>query len=494
MHVLLPDSWHFHRRNFAALFDALKAGGIPYTRETSRKRWWKAHGDYRPFAEALAPHLAALDGADLGRAEAAGVNLWSLAKGEFLCLAMARPRWHEGAGPNTPEAVLARALEDEDDRRDLLLCLAAARDWALFWDGWLAARPEITHALAFSGSYIYTRALHAVARRRGLRTFGLESFFTGHEFYLEERAAPLSNGSLLADPDWYGRLTLPDDRDALRAAAHGRLKGMRNKNVRATPVPLAPFWRDGRPVVLIVGQVLNDFSILETPLPEVSSLAVYRDLIARLLAETDCNVIFKAHPWERKRPNLRRAFTLEALERFAATLPPERAARLRLVEKDAITSLFPHVDHAVALCSQGLLEACQAGLKPAQIGRAFFGGKGFTHDFAAPAPYVAALAAGLPGRLSVEEYRLFEDFLVRALLVHLVRNDAAGALTVAARLREPDHLPACPPAVAPDAPGVPVRALLREVAENPVPWLRDARWWLRRRLGLTAGPGEPPRR
>lgn len=491
MHVLLPDSWHFHRRNFAALFDALDAGNIPFSRETSRKKWWKAHGDYRPFADALAPHLAALEGADLLAAEAAGVNLWSLAKGEFLCLVLARPRWHEGAGPNTPDAVLARALEDADDRRDLLLCLAAARDWALFWDGWLAARPAITHALAFSGSYIYTRALHAVARRRGLRTFGLESFFTGHEFYLEERAAPLSNGSLLGNADWYARLTLPEDRDALRALAHARLKGMRNKNVRAVPAPLPPFWRDSKPVVLVVGQVLNDFSILETPLPELSSLAVYRDLIARLLAETDANILFKAHPWERKRPNLRRAFTLEALKRFAATLPPDQAGRLRLVEAEAITSLFPHVDHAVGLCSQGLLEACQAGLKPAQIGGAFFGGKGFTHDFADGAAYVRALAAGLPGRLNIAEYRAFEDFLIRALLMHLVRNDAAGAASVAARLREADHVPACLPVAAPSAPRVPLRPLLREMVENPVPWLRDAWTWAGSALRLRRGRQEP---
>ncbi len=482
MHILLPDSWHFHRRNFAALFDALKAEGIPYTRETSRRKWWKAHGDYRPMAEALAPHLEVLDGADLATVEAAGVNLWSLAKGEYLCLVLARPRWFEGAGPNTPDAVLARALADPEDRRDLLLCMAAARDWALFWDDWLTARPEITHALAFSGSYIYTRALHAVARRRGLRTFGLESFFTGNEFYLEERATPLSNNSLLGDPDWIGRLALPDDRDALRAIAHARLRAMRNKNVRAVPRPLAPYWQDGKPVVLIVGQVLNDFSIIETPLPELSSLAVYRDLITRLLAETDANIVFKAHPWERKRPNLRRAFTLEALERFVDTLPTPRRNRVRLVESEAIGALFPIVDHVVGLCSQGLLEACQAGLKPAQIGRAFFGGNGFTHDFADLAEAVAALAGGQSGRLTVAEYRLFEDFLVRALVVHLVRKDPAGAVSVAPRLREPDHVPACP--AASHASGSPPRlraAILREIIENPRPWLRDAWHWMRRR-------------
>ncbi|HLO76423.1 MAG TPA: hypothetical protein VK196_08205 [Magnetospirillum sp.] len=446
MRILIPDTWHFHRRNFAAFYDAVAAERIPLWVEKSRRRWWKRHGDYRPLAGQLARHLAALEGLGpeaLLREEHRGVRLFAVARSELLCLLL--PRWVYGAGPNDEAAIIARAWNT--DREDLLLCMAAARDWIDFWDATLARKGPFTHALAFSGSYIYTRALHEVAARAGLRTFAMESFFTGNDFYFEERATPLSNNSALGDPAWMARLTLPDDpgqRARLRAEAQHRLRGMRNKNVRADASQLVPppFDNRGEGTVLVIGQVLNDFSLIETPLPELSSAEIYRTLIGGILERTNRTVVFKAHPWERRRPNLGGAVTLDLLHRWAATLPPDRQVRLKLVESEPIGGLFPHVDHAVALCSQGLLEAAQAGLKPIQLGRAFFGGHGFTHDVSDVAAAVEGLASGrLGGRLSIDEYRAFEDFLVRALLMHLVANSPEGAAKVAKRLAQPHHVP-----------------------------------------------------
>ena len=238
-----------------------------------------------------------------------------------------------------------------------------------------------------------------------------------------------------------------------------------------------------QPTVLIVGQVLNDFSIIETDLPELSATAVYRRLIDRLLAETNCNVIFKAHPWERHRPNLGMPITLRDLEAYANSLPEARRRRLWLVEDLPIRQLFYHADWAVALNSQGLLEACQAGLKPAQIGQAFFGGQGFTHDLPNADAFVDGLAAGcISPLLSLDEYRSFEDFLVKALIIDLVTNEPSGQDSVLARLREPSHVPVTPPIDALDL----VRnrpALLdfiREMTSNPMPWMHDAIDWLAR--------------
>lgn len=445
MRILIPDTWHFHRRNFAALYDAAKACGARLWVEKSRRRWWKRHGDYRSFAAVLRPHLDVLAGMGpeaLARVEHRGVRLFAVARAEFLCLVL--PRWTEGAGPNTDDNVLARAWADARD--DLLLCLAAARDWIEFWHRVLASRGPFSHALVFSGSYIYTRALQEVASLAGVRMFALESFFTGNDFYFEERARPLSNNSLLGDRAWMARLALPTDVDVLarvRADAHRRFAAMRNKNVRADASALVPppFADRGGGTLLLIGQVLNDFSLIETGLPELSSPRVYRDLIAGILEHTNLTVIFKAHPWERRRPNVLGPATLDALARWSASLPADRRDRLRLVEVEPITGLFPHCDWVAALCSQGQLEAAQAGLKPIQLGRAFYGGHGFSHDYADVGALVADLAAGrVAGRLTLAEYRAFEDFMVRALVLHLVPNSREGVGKVVRRLAEVHHL------------------------------------------------------
>lgn len=472
MHLLIPDTWHFHRRNFRALFDAIRVAHLRVTRERSRHKWWRVHGDYRSLAHDLSPDLAALPD-DLATAEVEGIQLLPLALSEFLCLVLPRPRWITGGVANTPETVLAHALADPEDARDLRLCVAAARNWVRFWSGRL---DRITHVLAFSGAYIYTRALLAVAAERGRESYCLESFFTGHEFYFEPRTTPLPNASQLGDDAYYTALLLPegDARDRLRAEALARLKGMRNKNVTATARPLAPPWRDGCPVVLILGQVLNDFSLIGTPSAEVSSLAVYKRLIIRLLAETGCNVVFKAHPWERKRPHLHRAVTLEALEDFARTLPETERARLWLTENDAVGSLFACADFVVALCSQGLLEACQAGLKPVQLGNAFFGRRGFTHDLTDADAFIDNLKAGtLHSTLTISEYQLFEDFLVRSLLIHLIRNDVQGGARLLDRLQgHPASLPELGDLIpATVEPGL--ARLIRDVLYHPTAWARD---------------------
>lgn len=115
------------------------------------------------------------------------------------------------------------------------------------------------------------------------------------------------------------------------------------------------------------------------------------------------------------------------------------------------------------------------GLKPVQIGRAFFGGKGFTHDFADPDAVVDALAAGdLGGCLSLEEHRSFEDFLVRALVLHLVPDGTEGVAKIAARLAEPNHVPTLRECSLSPAPRMSHLQTMSAAIANPVAALRLA--------------------
>jgi hypothetical protein len=81
------------------------------------------------------------------------------------------------------------------------------------------------------------------------------------------------------------------------------------------------------------------------------------------------------------------------------------------------------------LNSQSLIEAGFHGFKSIQFGDAFYGKKGFTHDFSPVqvSEVVSRLRQGsLAGTLTLNEYRLFEDFLVTALQRYLVSCHDSG--------------------------------------------------------------------
>jgi hypothetical protein len=480
MRILIPDTWHFHRRNFAPLYDHLASARIETHVERTRRRWWKRHGDYAPFAAQLSGHARRLEG--LGPEALIAIRhrdipLIDVARSEFLCRAL--PRWIAGAGPRDDLAIVDRALHDEIDRRELLLCFAAAIDWIDFWSAKLGTRSSFTHALAFSGSYIYTRALQEVARARGVRGFALETFFTGNDFYLEERWTPLSNRSQLQDPDYYRHLLLPTDADRLdrlRAEAQLRFRTRRNKNVRADALATLapPFGRNASGTVLVLGQVLNDFSLIETALPEMSSIAVYRRLIEGLLESSNLNIIFKAHPWERRRPNLMAPVTLQRIRAWHDELPAQHRARVKVLEREPLAAVLPYADQVVGLSSQGLVEAAAAGLKPIQIGMAFFGGHGFTHNRTLDDGLIGDLAEGrIEGRLTLAEYRALEDFMVRALLLHLVSDRPEGVAKIGARLADPGHIPALDEvSFTEEEPRPRLSELIGNIAANPLALLR----------------------
>ncbi len=461
---------------------ALARPGIAWRRERSRRRWWKRHGDYRAFRGLLARHLdrlSALSVEELVVSGHGGLALAPLAISELLCRLMPREHWLDYDGPKDLASLLRRAWER--DRDDLLLNLAAAADWLDFWERHLDEH-GFSHVVVFSGSYIYTRTLLALAERRGLRAFVLESFFTGNEFYCEPRYSPIANSSLLADAAWRQRMVLPPEHaDRMRAEAHRRLRDMRNKNVRPVAGKTAPFFREPGPTVLVIGQVLNDFGMIEGKAGPLFALPFYFDAMRRLLAETEARVIFKAHPWERRRPNLKRPLTLERMREFAAGLPAAQRGRLRILETEPIRVLFRQADWVVTLCSQGALEACQAGLKPVQLGRAFYEGAGFTHDYESLSDFLVDMKAGrISGRLEPRDYRAFEDFLAGALLIHLFTDDAASVERLVAMLKGE-----APPAAVVDfpqleQPPLPWRRILRDMIASPCPWLRDGLRFLRR--------------
>ncbi|HCN9346693.1 TPA: capsular biosynthesis protein, partial [Escherichia coli] len=103
--------------------------------------------------------------------------------------------------------------------------------------------------------------------------------------------------------------------------------------------------------------------------------------IDRLLCDDDVFVIFKSHPWERHKNNIRSALTFEKIHEYIKELPDDKSSRVFIIEDFNLESLIKQSDHIVTLCSQSAIEAAFLGVKPIQLGNAFYGQKGFTYDF-----------------------------------------------------------------------------------------------------------------
>jgi len=413
MKILFADNWHFHRRNFLPIFEALKQDSLPHQFETSRRSWWKAHGRYDHLTKALSQSIDFISQHDDWREiHYLGVNLWEISKAEFLCNALTQDHWHSGGIPNQSDPIFEFAISNPLDKEALCLCLAAAHNWLLFWSQYLDRHSDVSHAIVFSGSYIYTRALMALAKQRSIPVLVAEHFFTGSDFYLEYRSNPIANNcGVQRELTTEFSPSEKDDNAITSAYVHSRIKDMKNRNVPQRNIAFKHSWNNQNSIILIIGQVANDFSIIETPSDEISSIASYKQVIIDLLKNTNANVIFKAHPWERRRAPLFSPFTKVKIEEFIQSFPEKDRVRIAVIENEPIRDILQICDGVIGISSQGLLEACYYGLKPALMGDTFFSKKGFAQS-AIQNPNLLNEPFGKGSwKLSLYEYEQFRDFM-----------------------------------------------------------------------------------
>jgi hypothetical protein len=480
MKILFADNWHFHRRNFLPIFEALKKDSLPHQFETSRRSWWKAHGRYSKLSKHLSQSTDFIDQQGDWRAiNYLGVNLWEISKAEFLCHALTQNHWHVGGIPNQSDSIFEFAISNPLDKEALRLCLAAAHNWLSFWNQYLDRHADLSHAIVFSGSYIYTRALMALAKQRDILVLVTEHFFTGNDFYLEYRDNPIANNCGVRRDFGVGTSLIEKESDVIFSAyAHIRMKGMKNRNVPQTNIPFKHNWIDKNPIILIIGQVANDFSIIETPSDEISTIASYKKSITELLNNTNANLIFKAHPWERRRAPLFIPLTKITVEEFIHSLPEKDRLRITVIETESIQSVFQICDGVIGISSQGLLEACYYGFKPALIGDTFFSKKGFTQN-TIQNPHLLSKAFDKDlWKLSLDEYHQFQDFMKGMFSELLTPNNKKASGFILEKFSNSSAKPIVKLIL--DGSGTPKidpLDLLKDVLERPYAWIRLSALW-----------------
>lgn len=480
MKILFADNWHFHRRNFVPIFEAIKKDSLPHQFETSRRSWWKAHGRYSHLTRLLKESVDFINQHDDWRGiDYSGINLWEITKAEFLCNALTQDHWHRGGIPNQSDFVFEFAVSNPQDRESLRLCLAAAHNWLLFWGQYLDCHPDISHVMVFSGSYIYTRSLMVVAKQRNIPILVAEHFFTGNDFYLEYRDKPIANNCGVQREVRVDSTLENKVGDVISSAyTYSRIQGMKNRNVPQSKIAFKHPWSNQNPIILIIGQVANDFSIIETPSDEISSIATYKQAITNLLKNTDVNLIFKAHPWERKRAPMFSPLTKTMMEAFIQSLPEADRARIVVAENESINAIFQVCDGVTGISSQGLLEACYYGFKPALIGDTFFSKKGFTQDIGENVNLFNDAFDEVSWKLSLKEYEQFKQFMGGMFTLSLTpNNEMASELIVEKLLKQNAKLSDKNMAEMICTKKINYIDLVRDIWERPYIWIRLCETW-----------------
>ncbi|MCL1962191.1 MAG: hypothetical protein FWG56_10590 [Desulfovibrionaceae bacterium] len=441
--ILIPDNLHINKRNFPSFFDFTEREKAKVHFETRRRDWIGLYGDYAsklPVLQEKIEVLNRLSPEDLMAYNVKGANLFKISRAEILAYVAVGAGWYDAAYPRTLVEIFQKL--NSCNRMTLLQNMAAAWDWIIFWRNMLSDFPQFTHACIFSGSLIYQKSLIRVLSFTSTKCMLMESSFTGNDFYCEEKYEHIANNCDIRHEAVFRAISVADnewgvEREKIKAI--NKILLSKNKNV-TQPVQGSPiiFKNKNFPIVTILGQVINDFSLLEYRNIGLSSIHFYKQLISDLL-EVDCNIVFKSHPWESKKDNVKKSLTKDELTNWMLSFPEEAQEKILFVDNYPIENLFKCSSWVAGINSQGLLEAAFHGLKPVQFGNAFFGEKGFTHDYELNDTKgflekikieSRSISATKEGTMTLAEFDAFESFCTKLLQFQLVSIHNSGLMTL----------------------------------------------------------------
>ncbi|MFY0642115.1 MAG: hypothetical protein JXR16_13775 [Bermanella sp.] len=441
--ILMPDTIHFHERNFKSLFDFIERHKVNVTKNSEVNSWAGLYGDYSSKLNEIQPYLKKLKNLssdELFLFRYASQTIWKVARAELLSYFLPKVEFNVYIKHRDDKSHLDLMLNL--DRAVVLNCYAASMYFMDYWKAKLASIPVQKYALIFSGSQIYNKSLLEVLKHSQTTPVVMEHFFTGNEYYFEDRYTPIANAS---DLKYLVHHKVKDeesnDYDRRRLKAINKILLSNNRNVKKTGEFLHLDFPEGKTVALI-GQVVNDYSVIETATEYLNSVEFYKEFIIKAI-DSGLNVVFKTHPWERHKNNVRTSFTKDMIEFWVNNdLTNKQKSKLVITETADIDSIFKQVDFVAGLCSQGLLESVFDGFKPLQFGNAFYGGRGFTSDYVCVDDFLSDLnSEHVSGYLTLGEYKEYESFLVSAFERELVSVHKSGILVLESKLKEYPLIP-----------------------------------------------------
>jgi hypothetical protein len=421
--ILFSDNLHFHDNNFKSLLDIIKKQKFDVEYNLEHKDWMSLYGDYSNKYNNLQSYtqlLNRLSITELYEYESRGINIYSIAEAELLSYLIPAKELYLLDLSDDSTIVFNYIFKNHKD--DLILNMSASLFWLDFWyNRVISHKKKYTHVFTFSGSSIYSKALIKICEQTISRIFVTESSLTGNDFYIEEKNSHIANNSdiklLSVRRKHLKALENDENKYNTKIKAINKFNQAKNKNVTQPYSDETEInFNNNHKTIAIIGQVVNDYSIIETKFGNISSISIYKKIINEILEKTNFNIIFKAHPWESKKSNCNSDITFDEINNIVNEKSDNE--RVRVVKDFDINLILSKSNHAILINSQAGLEAASHGIKPIIIGDAFYGNFGFTYD-CNNIEEILKILTTTSGTLSLDEYDNFETFITIYLEKHL---------------------------------------------------------------------------
>lgn len=277
--------------------------------------------------------------------------------------------------------------------------------------------------VVWGGMFYAERIAALLARRRGIRVIAVENAAFGDRIYVDTTGVTGNRHSVAHCWHWLeARALTPIQRRTLRDYLARVHSGAASWVPQAGSAARKAIYRslgiaDDRRLVLLIGQVAID-SVVLLDSPIFPDMRDFVTATAETLADDPrYHLVVRLHPIEAMwQDNL----TLRRLEGWT---PPANCSIVHSQQMNTY-DLMRESDLGITLCSQAGLEMLSMGKPVVVAGRAFYAGKGLTHDVPSRAAYRAVLAEALRDpRLSDEQRDGVDKLLYHMIFERLVPFD-----------------------------------------------------------------------
>ncbi|MAS88195.1 MAG: hypothetical protein CMH30_09530 [Micavibrio sp.] len=410
MSILFIDNINFHSKNFPELFRTINMCNYTYRYHFSKYDKLKtAYGNYKSHARQLSKYKNKINKQPLSYwldNDIDGLNLFSFAKAEVLLRAISKKAWYDQCTDNNDTIVFQKLLKSDADL--LVDGLAAACLWLEYWEEFFKKNhAKYKYLFIFSNSYIYTKTAALMADRFDITVYVMEHFFTGKDYYIEQTTQSIQSANPLSLP-------VPEDTKINEIQVNRMFVDSQNRNVKKENMAYRSFFDNKSKTVLLVCQVSNDFSLIESHADSLGSIYFYKSAIKEILEKTTYNILIKTHPYEARKLALKDKITYNELTNYRINLPDHLVSRVEITDRYPFEAMLKQSDCVLSLCSQAGLEALWHK-KPVLIHKnAFYSSKGFTKEFSSVDDIVNILNTSERLALSDTENKAFYAFMTHA--------------------------------------------------------------------------------
>ena len=302
--------------------------------------------------------------------------------------------------------------------RDAVCCIEAI---GKILDHW---RPEAI--VVWGGTFYAERIAAILARRRGMRVIAVENTAFRDRIYVDGAGVTGNRHSAAHNWHWLeSRVLTPQEQQRL----YGYLNTVHAGDSSWIPQPNRASREElcarlgiaaDRRLALLIGQVAID-SVVVMDSPVFAEMREFIVTTAEIMAgHPEYHLVVRLHPAEAMWHD---DLTLRRLADW------KRPANCSIVHSQEMNTydLMRESELGITICSQAGLEMLSMGKPVVTAGRAFYAGKGLTHDVTSRAAYPAVLEEALKKpRLTHEQREGVEKLLYHLIFEHLAPFDRDG--------------------------------------------------------------------